>query len=535
MQSVQCVNSDGADLTQSNLTRRREQSKICFPPTHARLYSVATIKRIGYNQVMQPLAVDRHHSLSLQRQLFDQLSQQIRDGILQPGERLLPSRELAHQLSIGRITVMAAYRQLQTDGYVVTRVGAGTFVADLPVAATAPPIAPPLTLSTWGTRAVMADRAYFRPKVPAHIEYDFGFGRSFPHTFPYDTWRKLLGRYLSTDDTLLSRYGSAAGFAPLRAAIAEMVARRRGVHCTPEQIVIVNGMQQAVDVIARLLITPGDDVLVESPGYTEAYELFTVYGAHLRPIPVTTEGIDVATLPEDSQARLIFVTPTNQFPRGGMLPLPGKLALLNWAARHDTFILEDDYDSELHYSGDPPSAMQALDQYDRVIYLGTFSKVLFPALRLAYVILPQRLVPPFLAAKRLIDRGSPTLTQAAIADFIVEGHFELHMRRLRRTYRARRAALVQALQQHTPLSIDYAQLAAGLHVMVRLPDGVDEARLVRVSAENHTHIMPGAPYHLELQPPPSVLLGFSNIAVERIEDGVREFGRMLSRSKVNGL
>lgn len=488
---------------------------------------VAGAHRIDYNHAMHPLSVDRDLELPLSRQVADQLSRQIRDGALQPGERLPPSRNLAQSLGIGRITVMAAYKQLQTDGYVVTRVGAGTFVAELPITTTDVATASPLALTTWGEQAVAAERDHFRPKIPAHIEYDFGFGRTFPHAFPYDIWRKLLGRYLSTDDTLLSRYGSAAGFTPLREAIAAMVARRRGVHCTPDQIVIVNGVQQAIDVIARLLIAPGDEVLVESPGYTEAYELLTVYGARLRPIPVTTQGIDVTALPQDDAAQLVFVTPTNQFPRGGTLPLPGKLRLLNWAAAHGAFILEDDYDSELHYGGDPPTALQALDQHDCVIYLGTFSKVLFPALRLAYVILPQRLVPPFLAAKRLIDRGSPTLTQAAIADFIVEGHFELHMRRLRRTYRARRSALVQALQQLTPSLTGYAQLEAGLHVMAHLPDGMDEARLVQLSAENHIHIMPGAPYHLEPQPPPSVLLGFSNIGVERIEAGVREFGRII--------
>lgn len=479
---------------------------------------------------IDPFAVDRHSTVPLSQQVAAALRQQILDGSLLPGVRLPPTRALARQLGIGRSTIVNAYRQLEQEGFVAGQTGSGTYVTTTAMPADAG-VRRPVQLSRWGRRAHTIGQRHTTPRPPSKPTYDFSFGRTFSQTFPYNTWRKLLNRYLSTDDTLLSRYGSAAGFAPLRRALADYVARRRGVHCSVDQIVIVNGIQQAVDIIARLLLDPGDAVLVESPGYTEAYELFTVYGARLHPLPVTANGFDPAALPTAPSARLAFVTPTNQFPRGGSAPLAARITLLDWAAQHNAYVLEDDYDSELYYAGDPPAALRAIDRSERVIYLGTFSKVLFPALRLAYVVLPPPLVSPFLTAKRLIDRGSPTLTQAAIADFLFEGHFDRHMRRLRQLYRTRRAVLLDAMRAHVPELDDYADLPAGLHVMVHLPPQVDEPHLVAACAASGVHVMPGAPYHLAPDPPPSLLLGFSNIDGAQIEDGIRQFGRIVAAQR----
>jgi GntR family transcriptional regulator/MocR family aminotransferase len=359
---------------------------------------------------------------------------------------------------------------------------------------------------------------------------DFAIGRSFAQIFPYDVWRRLLARYLSTDDAMLSRYGSVAGFLPLRQALADYLAQFRGINCTPEQVVIVSGAQQVLDILARLLLKPGDEVLVETPGYVVAFDLFRAYGVHLTALPVDDDGFPVEKIPVNNQARLAFVTPTHQFPRGGTMSLSRRLQLLQWAQQRDGLIIEDDYDGDLRYNGRSQSALQGLDADGRVVYLGTFSKVLFPALRLAYVVLPPVLVEPFVRAKSLIGRGSPTLTQAAIADFITEGYFERHLSRLRQVYGERRQALVTALAHYLPEQVRYAGVAAGLHVMLFLDVACDEAAIVQQTAAVDVGVYPGAPYHLEQPAPPSILLGFSGLSEVEIEEGIRRLAVVIHRS-----
>ena len=470
----------------------------------------------------------------LYRQLYRHLRDQILAGDLNPGVRLPSTRSLADRLSIGRITVTQAYDQLRAEGYVMRRMGAGTFVAEaLPLpgngAATESVAQERPALSKWGRRVVQIDRSPSRTgeTIRAEIDIDFGFGRSFPHIFPYAVWRRLLARYLSTDDVMLSRYGSAAGFHPLREAISDYLARLRGVHCRPEEIVIVNGAQQALDILARLLLNEGDEVLVETPGYTDAFAVFQVYGAKLGALNVDEHGFPVEAIPPQSKARLAFVTPANQFPHGGAMPAERRLALLQWARKAQALIIEDDYDGALRYEGQPLAALQGVDEGGNVIYLGTFSKVLFPALRLGYVVLPPALLQPFLKAKSIVDRGAPTLTQAAVADFITEGHFERHLRRLRKEYGRRREILVAAVEQYLGANVSYAAEPAGLHVMLYLHSGLDEGQVVANSAEAGVRVYPGAPYHLQKPAPPSILLGFSGLSEEQIEDGVRRLGTAL--------
>jgi GntR family transcriptional regulator/MocR family aminotransferase len=362
----------------------------------------------------------------------------------------------------------------------------------------------------------------------AKPEIDFGFGRSFPHIFPYDIWRRLLARYLSTDDTMLSRYGSVAGFDPLRSAVADYLRRMRGVNCTTEQVVIVSGIQQALDILARLLLERGDEVLVETPGYPDALKLFRLHQANLTALQVDEHGFPVEKIPATSKARFAFVTPSNQFPKGGTMPLERRLALLQWAQQHGALVLEDDYDGELRYSDHPVAALQGLDQDGRVVYLGTFSKVLFPALRLGYVVLPAVLLAPFLQAKQLVDRGAPTLTQAAVADFITEGHFERHLRRLRKAYGRRRAALVSALQNHLFGKVQYSNVEAGLHIMAYLSKGNEEAEIIRKAAEVGVGIYPGQSYHVKQAPGPSIVLGFSGLHEQEIEEGIRRLATVIT-------
>jgi GntR family transcriptional regulator / MocR family aminotransferase len=476
------------------------------------------------------LTVDHDSDTPLFQQIYEQLRQLILQRSLLPGTRLPTTRQLASQLAIGRGTVTMAYEQLAAEGYTVSRVGAGTYICDdLPAGSVVETSTEMFTprLSQWGERVMDAAIGTEDESPGSRPVIDFGFGRSFPHIFPYDIWRRLLARYLSTDDTMLSRYGSVAGFHPLREAVSSYLIRLRGVHCTSDRVVIVSGMQQALDIVARLLLNPGDEVLVESPGYVDAFRLFQVCGARLRPLAVDDNGFPVERIPEDCRARFAFVTPSNQFPRGGTMPLARRLALLDWARRNQALVLEDDYDSELRYSGHPVAALQGLDKDGRVIYLGSFSKVLFPALRLGYVVLPDRLLTPFLETKQLIDRGSPTLTQAAVADFIAEGHFERHLRRLRHEYGRRWQALVTALEEHLPDQVSFVKAGAGLHIMIYLADDADEQQVILDAAAAGVDIYSGAAYHLEQPARPSILLGFSGLSQNEIQEGVRRLAAVM--------
>ncbi len=473
---------------------------------------------------MLNLTVDRNGRLPLYRQIIQQIQTQVLSGDLPSGTQLPSSRQLASDLGVARITVTQAYDQLQAEGYLVGRPGAGVFVAEaLPLLWEKRPFTP--TLSDWGNRVLTA--APDDSPTGSRPAIDFGIGRSFAQIFPYDVWRRLLARYLSTDDAMLSRYGSVAGYFPLRQALADYLAQYRGINCTPEQVVIVSGAQQVLDILARLLLKPGDEVLVETPGFVVAFNLFRAYGAQLTALPVDDDGFPVENIPPDNTARLAFVTPTHQFPRGGTMSLSRRLRLLQWAQQRDGLIIEDDYDGDLRYNGRSQSALQGLDNDGRVVYLGTFSKVLFPALRLAYVVLPPVLVEPFVQAKALIDRGSPTLTQAAIADFITEGYFERHLSQLRQIYGQRRQALVTALEQFLPGQLRYAEVAAGLHMMLYLDAHCDETAVIQQAAAQDVGIYPGAPYHLQQPAPPSLLLGFSGLSEAEIQEGIRRLATVI--------
>ena len=258
--------------------------------------------------------------------------------------------EMARAAGVARVTIVQAYRQLEAEGFIESRVGAGTHVtaglAAAPAEDQPSPFRPQLT--AWGRRAVEVGRSA-RPADGARPEIDFGLGRSFAELFPYDIWRRLLARYLSTDDAMLSRYGSPAGFFPLRQAVADYLSRARGVRCATEQVVIVSGAQQALDILARLVLSPGDEVVVETPGYRDAFTLFQLHGARLVGLPVDDHGLPVDRIPTDCRARLAFVTPTHQFPKGGTMPLARRLDLLGWAREKGALIVEDDYDGDLRY------------------------------------------------------------------------------------------------------------------------------------------------------------------------------------------
>lgn len=473
------------------------------------------------NRFSDPLPPPKNNALPLYLQVYQSIRALILSGELQSGNRLPSTRHLAASWQVSRATVNEAYRLLIEEGFLITRRGAGTFVSDalISLIEKQKDATGILQLTNWGERAPKRrEQESYRWETRPLI--DFGFGRSYPHIFPYDIWRQMLGRYLSTDDVMLSRYGSVAGFMPLRQAIAAYVQLHRGVNCEPEQVVIVNGAQQALDLLSRLFIETGDTIIMESPGYVDAYELFQAHGANIVPIPVDQHGLPVDKLPTSAKPKLVFITPSNQFPKGGTMPAQRRLALLAWAEKKNAFIVEDDYDGPLRYQGHPLAAMQGIDPFGRVIYLGTFSKVLFPALRLAYVILPKPLLPSFVRVKRLIDRGSPTLTQAAVADFMLEGHFVRHLSKLRTLYGEVRQRLETAVSQNLGNHVQFVKEPAGLHLMLYLAPHIDEAAFITAAAEAGVRLSAGAPYHFHKPVPPSVLLGFSQLSHDEITEGV---------------
>ena len=476
----------------------------------------------------------------LNQRLYRGLRAGILDGRYRPGDRLPSTRTLATSLDISRNVVLAAFEQLLSEGYVEGRVGSGTFVsASLPDAALAPwdagraPRAPSATtrLSAQAKRVLaLAPLPPAGSQAVAGLRYDFRYGLPSLADFPQDAWCRLLGRRARAASIRTLRYGRARGFGPLREAIAHYLARARGVVATAEQVVIVNGVQQTLDLVARLLIDRGDRVVVEEPCYRAARQILLGAGARLVPTPVDALGLDVRRLPRRGSVRLAYVTPSHQFPLGGVLPLARRLQLLRWAERAGAHVIEDDYDSEFQYAERPVEAVQGLDRSGRVLYAGTFSKVLFPSIRIGYLVLPESLVPAVAALKYLMDCQTPTFEQEVLTDFIVEGHFDRHLRRSRARNAARRAALLEALRESFGDSVEVAGANAGVHLVVWLR-GVRASKLdalIEGASRRGLGIYSVTPHYLCAPRTAGLLLGYACLTEREIREGVSLLASVLS-------
>jgi GntR family transcriptional regulator/MocR family aminotransferase len=311
----------------------------------------------------------------------------------------------------------------------------------------------------------------------------------------------------------------------LREAIVAYLQRARGVVCNADQVIVVNGFQQALDLVSRVLINPGDRVVVEEPHYRPARVTFQAVGAEVHGVPVDADGLSVVDLPHDN-TRLIYVTPSHQFPTGAVLPLPRRLDLLAWAARRDAYVLEDDYNGEYRYSGRPVETLRGLDEHERVLYAGTFSKAMFPALRIGYLVVPASLVQPFVTAKSLADAGGPTVVQLALAEFISGGHFERHIRRARARNATRRAVMVEAIGAHLGEGVEIVGANAGLHIMLRLHRvPMRKVRELRHRAEEQgVGVYSAAPFYLEPPAGGALLLGYASLTEAEIREGIRRLG-----------
>ena len=420
-----------------------------------------------------------------QQAVFDRLRGGILAGTLGPGARLPPSRHLADELGVARQTVVLAYERLAAEGYVRARVGSGTYVAaDLP---DAPPAATdwvraaaaesgPAKLSRRGAAiaatpvsaagAVAGGGTLLAPGVPA------------PELFPVIAWASATARVLRGLTADQSGYPDPQGLLSLRVAIAGHLAATRGLLTTPERIVVTSGTQQALRVAGELLLDPGDPAWVEDPGYIAGRGALLAAGATPVPVPSDADGLDVAAgMRLSPTARLVLVAPSHATPLGGALPVGRRLALLDWASRAGAWVLEDDCDSEFRWEGKPLPPLATLDRGQRVIYCGTFSKTLAPALRLGFAVLPANLVAPFVRARTLGDRGPAVQAQAVLADFMQSGRLAPHIRRMRTEYARRRDALLTALARHCPAIAAHAA-PGGLHLVCELPAGADEAAIV---------------------------------------------------------
>jgi len=472
---------------------------------------------------MGPPVFDRMRSEPLFRQVYQALRAAILEGRLKAGTRLPPTRDLAQEWGLSRNTVMTAYDLLLAEGYVEGRVGAGTYVCpalpDVPVAASTIPAAERRGAGLSRRGAELAAREPWRRTVEGR---PFALGHPALDAFPFVLWGQLLARPWRTGGAGLAMEGDPLGFRPLREAVAEYLRAVRAVRCSWEQVVIVSSSQQALDLVARLLLDPGDAVWMEEPGWRGIRAALRAAGARLVPVPVDGEGLDVSigeqTAPE---ARAAVVTPSHQFPLGMTMSLARRLRLLDWAARADAWIVEDDYDSEFRYAGPPLAALQGLDTAGRVIYVGSFSKVMFPALRLGYLVVPPDLVDAVTAARSFLDGGSTVVTQAALACFMAEGHFAGHLRRMRSLYGERRAALLDSLERHLAGTLAPEPGDAGLHLVARLAGGLSDKAVVARAGRRDVLASALSDHYQEETEASGLILGFAAHPAEALDAAVK--------------
>lgn len=465
---------------------------------------------------------------NLSNQIFSQLRDSILCGTLPAGTRLPSTRTLAEDLGVSRVTVIRSYRQLAGEGYLIGDVGSGTRVTEnlpdllLSVKAQSERMAPlaksALVLSRRGERIANNDPTRvpyvgkakpFRMALIAHEE------------FPWRTWRALYQSVLSNPQQVHWAYSMPVGYLPLREQLVSYLATARGVRCTPEQIIITSGSQQALDLIARLFIDPGDTIWVENPGYVGARAVLRASGANLEPIEVGGDGLAFDQLSKSRRkGKLLYLTPAHQFPLGTTIGIDQRLRLLEWASENNVGIIEDDYNGEFRFEDRPLQALQGLDTSGNVLYVGTFSKTVFPALRIGYLVVPKELAPAFAVAKALTDWHSPVIEQAVMTRFLREGHFSKHMRAMRRVYGERRAVLVDAINKFCGSELQVLGSPAGMHLTC-LGRMLSDNKFVKRLAKKEIEALALSSFYLPgTRARQGILLGFSGFTPEKLKNKV---------------
>ncbi|MEP6938672.1 MAG: PLP-dependent aminotransferase family protein [Rudaea sp.] len=473
-------------------------------------------------------------------QLTRALKQAILAGRAAPGTRLPATRVFARELDLSRNTVLAAYEQLAAEGFIEGRVGSGCYVAEfasvhvasnasVPKAA-APRKAARAPLSRRGERM----RELYDERIPGRqhqgLRYNLQYGMPMTNPQLASAWRRELGRAAAHAQT---DYPDPQGMLALREQICDYLARRRGIGAAAEDILIVSGTQQAFTLAADVLLDEGDRVLVEDPQYQGARQIMQASGADVVGVRVDADGLVTTELPMQGNIKLALVTPSHQFPTGAVLSLARRMDLLSWAEKNNCWVIEDDYDGEFRYDARPLAALKSLDRAGRILYIGTFSKVLFPALRLGYMVLPPSLRDAFVAAKWLTDRGCPWIDQAALAHLMATGGFERHLRAAAKSLKSRRAAMLAGLHKYAGDAIEVADSSAGMHILAWLPKLSHAAArdLVERARAKGLGLYLIAPYFLKPSPRPGVLLGFADLPAADLEAAMRLFGQCLRESR----
>lgn len=485
------------------------------------------------------IILDEKSDAPLYRQLYDTIRRSILKGEFYSGTQLPPSRHLAKQLGVSRMTVINAYDQLLAEGYLESRAGAGTFVAEhLPEEFLNTPRietqrseakSPPrkLKFSRYGKNIFKESRSILQRHQPTPV-VPFQYGLAAIDEFPFGIWTKLADKCYDRLPRNAFGYGDPAGFFPLREAIAAYLKSFRAVRCTPEQIIITNGAQHAFDLIGRIFIEPDAEIWVENPGYTGAKQVFQSFEAKLVPVEVDKNGFNLAAaLKQSKKARLVYVTPSHQFPVGVTMSLSRRLQLLEWAGKAKSWIIEDDYDSEFRYEDRPLASLQGLDRDGRVFYIGTFSKTIFPALRLGCLVVPPDLVEVFTAIRALNDSHSSLIDQATLAAFINEGHFTRHLRRMRKLYQERQEILIREVRKHLAGQLEIRKSVSGMHLVGWLNEGILDRAVSEKAADFGVKAAAVSSFSLTECERGGLILGYTATDEKQIKKGVRQLAKAL--------
>jgi GntR family transcriptional regulator / MocR family aminotransferase len=488
------------------------------------------------------IRIDTRARETLQQQIYREIRRAILSGVATPGARLPSSRALAEDLNVSRTTAVLALEQLLAEGYLAARRGAGTFVAkdlpdDLPPFHThgrartrgRPSHPSRLPLSRRGAALTAAPQGARRLDGPPRA---FRIGTPGLDLFPVRLWQRLVNRHLRSITTAQLDYGDPAGFWALREAIAGHVQTARGTQCGAEQVAVVAGAQQGLDLVCRLLLDAGERAWMEEPGYPGARSALLGAGARIVPVRVDAEGLDVdAGARQAGGARLVYVTPSHQYPLGVPMSLRRRLALLRWAGAAGAWVVEDDYDSEFRYQTRAIPCLHGLDTEGRVIYIGSFSKTLFPALRLGFLIVPVALQERLVAGRRAADQHPPVLDQAVLADFIIDGHFARHLRRMRTVYRERLEALAAAMDRVCDGVLRLRPVRTGLHAIADL-DGVDADRVAHEAITRGVEVTPLAAYFARpAKAPNGLVLGFAAVRPDVLRRGAERLAAAIEAAR----
>jgi GntR family transcriptional regulator/MocR family aminotransferase len=474
--------------------------------------------------------LDRSNSVPLQRQIYDGYRAAILRGQLRPGEQILSSREFAAELAVSRFPVLNAYSQLLAEGYLESRIGAGTFVsAALPEQLMSVPEPVGHSAAAPSGPRPVSRRSALYPSFPQLSRLGgwgaFGVHQPALDQFPFPLWANLVVRHSRNPNVRAIHQVDPRGSARFRAAVCDYLRSARGVRCSADQVLIVSGSQQALDLTARVLLDPGNSVWVEEPGYRLQRTVLAAAGCRLIPVPVDSDGMDVAAgVKRAPKARAAFVSPSHQYPLGSTMSASRRIQLLNWAHSAGAWVVEDDYDSEFRFESLPISSMHGLDQNARVIYIGTFSKVLFPSLRLGYMVIPLDLMDRFTAVRHAMDIFPPYLHQEVLADFILEGHFTRHIRKMRQVYKERRSIVIDSIAKEFPAGhgFEVHGVEAGMHLAMTLPPGLNDREISARAAESKLWLWPLSPSYIVAPPRHGFILGYGSSLPSQIPAAVRQ-------------